>query len=158
MTRRSNEVKTLKELELILQNIIPKQIISDGRVEKVLQETMQKAVQEVVYDAYVPKSYKRRGSLGGLGDPRLMQITEAMMQGNTFVILFENLAKGNDTLEGKYLSETIENGIKENWSRQGEWSNPRPFVKEVTTRITNNPQPLIEAVKSAFVKVGFRVR
>lgn len=158
MARKSNEVKTLKELELILQNIIPKQIISDGRVEKVLQETMQKAVQEVVYDAYVPKSYKRRGSLGGLGDPRLMQITEAITSGNEFMILFENLAKGQDSLDGKYISETIENGIASNWYKEGVWSEPRPFVRDVMNKIMINPTPLIEAVKLAFTKAGFKVR
>lgn len=158
MVKKSNQFSTLQELNIFIQNNLPKTIIDDRKVEKTLREVMIQSIKEVVYDAYTPSQYKRRGINGGLLDHNLMQITEAMMQGNTFVILFENLAKGNDTLEGKYLSETIENGIKENWSRQGEWSNPRPFVKEVTTRITNNPQPLIDAVKTSFLKVGFRVR
>lgn len=149
----------LSELESYLQNNLPKLIIEDKGIENILKRTMQEAVKDVVYEHYYPTQYKRRGDNGGLSDVRLMQFTDAFLNGTTFTMIFENLAKGRDSLNGEYISETIENGIEDNWyNPNGAWSDSRPFVKETAKNITIEPKYLIEAVKKAFVRAGFEVR
>lgn len=150
----------LKSLENYLQNNLPKVLLAEKEIENVLKKTMREAVAEAVYKKYTPKQYVRRGhSKNGLGDPNVMQFTDAFMEGNNFYMIFENLAKGQDSLKGEYISETIEKGISENWyDPNGAWAQARPFVKETANNININPSHLIDAVKSAFEKAGFEVR
>ena len=150
--------RNLKELEKYLKDTIPNQIMSDGKVENVLRNSMRQSIQEVVYDVYLPEQYKRRGANGGLLDMNTMQITDVLMDGKNFKMVFENLAQGNDTLSDQYLTDTIEEGLEHNWQKKGVWSNPRPFVATTMERIKQNPKPLIEAIKSAFIKAGFKVK
>ena len=156
MARKS--FRNFKEIEKYLKDTIPNQIMSDGKVEDILKNSMRQAVQEVVYDAYLPEQYKRRGINGGLLDMNVMQITDVLMDGKNFKMIFENLAQGNDTLRGQYLTDTIEQGLEDNWQKTGVWSNPRPFVATTMDRIKQNPKPLIDAVKKAFIKAGFKVK
>lgn len=132
--------------------------MSDGKVENLLKSSMSQAVQEVVYDVYLPEHYKRRGANGGLLDMNTMQITDVLMDGKAFKMIFENLAKGQDSMKNGFIADTIEEGIADNWQKTGVWSNPRPFVRETMDRIKSNPKPLIEAVKSSFIKCGFKVK
>lgn len=150
--------KTLDELQKYIErNVVPK-FIENGQIESVLQTAMRKAVYEAVYQEYTPREYKRRNTKGGLGDRNLMQITNAILVDGNFSIMFENLAKGNDTLRGEFLAETIEEGIRSNWNNpNGEWSKPRPFTDKMYENILANPRPLIEAVKKAFKSAGFKV-
>lgn len=141
-----------------MENNVPQHLVNDRNVERVLKGAMSQAVYETVYGHYIPHEYKRRRGQGGLGDTRLMQITDAILKDGKFHIIFQNLAKGNDTLNGEYLAETIENGIKENWEKTGVWSEPRPFIQDTYRKILENPQPLMDAVKKAFVKCGFKVK
>ena len=156
--------RNLKELEKYLKDTIPNQIVKDGKVESLLKTSMRQAVQEVVYDVYTPKGsptrppYQRRGANGGLLDERTMQITDVLMDGKNFKMIFENLTQGNDTLSGDFLVDTIEQGLEENWQKTGVWSKPRPFVATTMERIKSNPAPLIEAIKSSFIKQGFKVK
>jgi len=158
MAKKANQFRNLREIEKYLKDTIPNQIMSDGKVEDILRNSMRQAVQEVVYDAYLPEYYKRRGANGGLLDTDAMQITDVLMDGKNFKMIFENLAKGQDSMKNEFIADTIEEGIADNWQKTGVWSNPRPFVRETMNRIKSNPKPLIEAVKSSFINCGFKVK
>lgn len=149
----------LASLEREIQNTLPQLLINEKGIADVLKKTMNNAVNEVVYKHYLPTQYQRRKNDGGLSDIRLMQFTDAFMQGNEFYMIFENLARGVDTLKGEYISETIENGLEENWAMpNGAWSDKRPFVYQTAQNIMANPSHLIDAIKKAFIKAGFEVR
>lgn len=149
----------LADLEKYMKNDIPKALSSSEKIRRELRKAMTEAVQEVVYDHYAPKEYKRRGRNGGLLDSRLMDFTNAFLDGNTFVMIFENIATGNDTLKGEQLTDTIEDGIKENWGNSnGPWSEKRPFMKETLENILANPKPLITAIKLTLVNAGYKIR
>src|SRR5690606_37531924 len=120
-----------------------------------------KAVEEVVYAAYSPESYERREDNGGLSDPRNMQITEVFVEGNGVKLTFENLTKGNDSLQGEYTADLIEYGegfAGKHWNSVGEWSKPRKFAEETAIRLRSNPTQLLNALKSELSKRGFQVR
>lgn len=156
------QFKSLKELTSHLKNNLPELILQSDEFKNVLQTTMRKAVEEVVYDAYLPSTYVRRyerGVDGGLNDVNVMQITDAFMRGDNFTVIFENLAKGDDSLRDEFLTDYIEEGIEDGWGNpNGEWSKPRPFVKETFENIKNNPRPIVNALKDAFRKAGYKVR
>ena len=158
MARKANQFRNLKELEKYIKSHVPENIMQSKDVERLLKKQMYRAVYEVVYREYNPEYYERRGRHGGLADMRTMEITDAIINGNTFTMIFQNLAKGNDTLSGEYLTDTIEEGLEQNWETKGVWSEPRPFVYETAQAIKANPKPLINAVKKAFVKAGFKVK
>ena len=157
LTRKANQFRNLKELERYIINNIPEKIMQSRDVENLLKKEMHQAVYDVVYAVYEPE-YERRADNGGLSDMRTMEITDAIVNGKTFTMIFQNLAQGNDTLSGELLTPTIINGIKDNWETQGVWSEPRDFVYETINNIITNPKPLINAVKKAFVKCGFIVK
>lgn len=158
LARKYNQFNNLKEIENYIKSHIPENILQSRDVENILKKEMRQAVYDVVYSAYEPEVYERRGESGGLADMRTMEITDAIMNGDTFTIIFQNLAEGNDTLDGQYLTDTIEEGIASNWEREGIWSLPRPFVYETAEAIRANPKPLINAVKKAIIKAGFKVK
>ena len=158
LARKANQFRNLKELEKYIINNIPEKIMQSRDVENLLKKEMHQAVYDIVYAFYEPKTYERRADNGGLSDMRTMEITDAIVKGKTFTMIFQNLAEGNDTLDGELLTPTIINGIKDNWEREGVWSEPRDFVYETVNNIIANPKPLIDAVKKAFVKCGFKVK
>lgn len=155
----TKQFKNLNQLAKFIKDTVPSKILSEKKVENLLRNELRKSIIDVVYNAYEPEKYDRRKSDGGLADPRLMQIVDALVDGDTFKIVFQSIAEGNDTLKGEYLSETIIEGIKENWENpNGEWSEPRDFISAMYANIKSNPKPLIRAVKQAFIKCGFKVR
>ena len=158
MVKKANQFRNFKEIEKYIKNNVPNIIMRDRNLERVLKGTMHQSIYDVVYGHYVPHEYKRRRNNGGLGDARLMQITEAILDGNKFKIIFENLAQGNDSLSGQYLTDTIVEGIEDNWNKTGVWSEPRDFISETMSKIQADPKPLIEAVKKAFIKAGFKIK
>jgi len=166
---------SLEHLQRYLESNASK-ILNNTGIEDVLADFMSDAVKEVVYENYTPSQYIRREDDGGLSDVRNMHITNVEVKGGKVSILFENLTTGQtsflpiynhnlDSLHGKFISETIEKGIKDNWYRPDVTddygrrpSDPRPFVEETIDMIRRNPQPLIEAIKRAYKKAGFQVR
>jgi len=145
------------------------QVFNDKNIEKVLAVTMSQAVYDVVYSRYVPVEYKRRRNSGGLSDVRNMKITRVEVKNGKVVVLFENLTLGQghftpiyeqsqDSMYGQFITDTIEDGISDNWYRKGKWSESRKFVQETIARIEANPTYLINAIKNAYKKLGFEVR
>ena len=162
------QFKDLNHLQRYLENNA-NQIFKDKGIEKVLAKEMSKAVQDIVYRHYIPVEYLRRGNDGGLSDVRNMKITKVEVDNGKVRVLFENLTLGQghfspiyehdyDSLKGDFITDTIEDGISENWYRTGKWSEARPFVKTTIERIQANPLPLVNAIKSAYRKLGFEVR
>ncbi|MCL1696258.1 MULTISPECIES: hypothetical protein [unclassified Lysinibacillus] len=144
-------------------------VFKNKSIENVLAKEMSKAVQDVVYRRYIPTEYLRRGNDGGLSDVRNMKITRVEVDNGKVRVLFENLTLGQgqfspiyehdyDSLRGQFITDTIEDGITENWYRTGKWSEARPFVQETISRIQANPLPLINSIKSAYKKLGFEVK
>jgi hypothetical protein len=154
------QFKNLKSLSNYLQDNLPNLILNDAKFLSVLQNEMRDAVYEVVYKHYTPTQYQRRKDNGGLSDINTMQITEAFFEGDNFIMLFENLAKGNDTLSDEYLTDYIEEGIPDEYLTYGEgaWSEPRPFVEATYNAIKADPKPLVNALKDVFRKYGLKVR
>lgn len=145
------------------------QIFKDKGIEKVLAKEMSKAVQDVVYRRYIPVEYLRRGNDGGLSDVRNMKITKVEVDNGKVRVLFENLTLGQghfspvyehdyDSLRGQFITDTIEDGLSENWYRQGKWSEARPFIQKTISNIEANPRPLIEAIKTSYRKLGFEIK
>lgn len=164
------QVKDLNQLKRYLERgDIINAVFKDKDIEKVLAKEMSRAVQDIVYRHYVPVEYLRRGNDGGLSDVRNMKITKVEVDNGKVRVLFENLTLGQghfspvyehdyDSLRGDFITDTIEDGLSENWYRQGKWSEARPFIQTTIERVQANPLPLIRAIKSAYRKLGFEVR
>jgi hypothetical protein len=162
--------KNLDELELYLQKNIMQILSKDASIERILAENMAAMVFKYVYDAYDPIEYERREDDGGLADTRNMFITNWGVRDGSVFLTFENLTQGQtnqspiyghsqDSLEGKYIGDTIEFGIKDNWyDSTGEWAKPRPFAEETVNAINANPTELLNALKTALIKKGFLVK
>lgn len=152
---------TLDGIEKYLQKNIYEILFKSGEIERIMAEEMSQAVVDVVYAAYDPESYERRGDDGGLSDIRNMQITEVYLEGNDIKLSFENLTKGNDSLRGDYLGDLIEFGegyAGKHWNSIGEWSSPRGFAEETANRLRSNPTQLLNALRKALMSKGFSVR
>jgi len=164
------QFKDLDQLQQYLERgDIIDSVFRDKNIEKVLAKEMSKAVRDVVYARYAPKQYTRRGDDGGLSDIRNMYITKVEVNGGKVRVLFENLTMGQtrylpiyehdyDSKHGQFITDTIEDGISENWYRQGKWSERRKFVQETIARIEANPIHLIKAIEDSYKKLGFSIR
>ena len=152
-----------KDLDLLLaylQKNTAQALAKSAEVERIMAEVMSQAVVDVVYGSYTPTQYERRMDDGGLSDPRNMGITDFGVNSNGDVfITFENLTEGEDSLQGKYITDTIVEGKKENWNNpNGEWSEPRDFIAETAKRLRDNPSELINAFKNGLKAKGMQVR
>lgn len=136
-------------------------LLNNKSLERELAAQMSKAVVEYVYSVYQPKEYERRANAGGLSDMRNMMITNIQIKNGKLHVMFENLTKGNDNLNGEYTSDLIEGGEGTNgkhWSRSGEWMNPRPFVANMKNNLKANPDVLMKALKQDLMSKGFRFK
>lgn len=153
--------KSLKDLE----NYANSQILHSIKVNLALEDLFAEAMYDViytnVYSVYQPVEYERREEKEGLLDEKNMRFTEHSQLGSKKISsLFENVAQGQDTMEGKYISEMIELGIKEPYNNpNGIWAEPRPFTDD-TTRYLNTAknQELLNAFKAGLLKQGIKVR
>lgn len=152
--------KDLDSLLAYLQTNTAQALAKSAEVERIMSEVMSQAVVDVVYGSYTPTQYERRMDDGGLSDPRNMGITDYGIDGNGNVFIrFENLTEGEDSLQGKYITDTIVEGRKEDWNNpNGEWSEPRDFIAETAKRLRDNPTELINAFKSGLKSKGFSIR
>lgn len=151
--------RSLKVLNAYMLKNLPDVLRDSMELERELSTIMAQAVVDVVYGAYDPHMYERRTNGESLSDPRSMAITDVIVESNGQVrVVFENLAKGADTLEDEFLVDTIEEGIEANWMKSGEWSKPRPFVSETAERIRQNPSTVVNAVKQGLREKGFTIK
>lgn len=150
--------KNFDTMEAYLQKNITQILARNANIERIIAEAISQSVIDVVYAAYSPEYYERRMDDDGLSDVRNVVMSDFGFKDGRIFVAFENIAQGNDSMKGQFISETIENGIESNWRKAGEWSEPRPFMKETAIRLNQNPTPLIEALKTALSAKGFVIR
>lgn len=150
----------LDEIEAYLQKNVMEILSRDASIERILAETMSQAVIDVVYGAYPePTQYERRMDDSGLSDVRNMVISDFFVRDGKVSIIFENLTEGSDSMEGKFIGDMIEYGIKELWNNPvGAWSEPRPFSEETANRLNADPSELLNALRIALQARGFTVK
>lgn len=125
---------------------------------------MKDAVEEVVYDAYTPSLYERRGDNGGLSDPENLELVKIeKVSHKVSKLVFENITRGNPAyFSGDKLldstAETIVNGIESNWSYSGEWQEPRDFVSRLREMINERKDLINNAIKKDLKNLGYKVR
>lgn len=151
--------KNLNDLEAYIKKNAMQVLARSSEIERVMSEVMVQAVVDVVYGHYSPSVYERRMDEGGLSDVRNYGITDFGINatGDVF-ITFENLTEGNDSMSGKYITDTIVEGRKEDWNKTGEWSEPRDFIGEAARRLRDNPSELINAFKNGLQSKGFNIK
>lgn len=153
------QFKDLSSLEKYLTQVIGEISSNSMDLEDKMSETMREAVIDIVYNAYSPTQYKRRGDDGGLSDTDNMIITSADMRNGKVLLTFENITSGVDTLAGKRLDETINDGIKDNWANSnGSWSEPRRFIEETRERLQQKSGELADELRKELQRAGFKTR
>lgn len=152
--------KDLKSLEAYLQKNMMQVAARSADIERIVAEAMSQAVVDVVYSYYSPTQYERRMDDGGLSDVRNVGISDFGIKGDgSIFVTFENLTEGNDSMEGKFITDTIVEGRQDDWNNpNGKWSDRRDFIGEAARRLRENPQPLIEAFKKGLIAKGFQIR
>lgn len=147
------------DLEKYMLTILP-YVLKSKQIESIIIMAMSQAVYDVVYDHYEPTEYGRREHDEGLSDIRNMGIGDFGINvlGEAYVT-FENYTEGVDTLKGKYITDTIVDGIKKNWkTRKGPWTDERDFIGAATKAVRENPDELINAFKKALTENGFVIK
>ena len=152
------QFKDLSSLEKYLTQVVREVSSSSMDLEDRMSETMREAVIDIVYNAYSPTQYKRRGDDGGLSDTDNMIITSADMRNGKVLLTFENITSGVDTLAGKRLDETINDGVKDNWANPGVWSEPRRFIEETRERLQQKSDELADELRKELQRAGFKTR
>lgn len=155
------QFKSLAAIQAHLQGKAHQVLKGSMELERVLANTMSQSVIDVVYNAYPEGEEGRRGERNlGLADPRNGVVSDVVVEANGRVrLVFENIAEGQDTLQGDILIDTIEEGIKSKWMNpNGVWSEPRKAMEETANRIKQNPSEVIAAIKSGLRDIGLVVR
>lgn len=147
------------DLDAYLQNVVAKEMARSADVERIVAEAISQAVVDVVYGSYQPNQYDRRMDEDGLSDPRNIMMTDFFVDSGNVSIIYENLTEGNDSMSGKFIADTIVEGIQGNWNNpNGVWSEPRDFMSEAIESLRQNPSELITAIKSALSAKGFQFK
>lgn len=148
----------LNSLEKALTGIVLDAVGSDDQLRKIIGQEESKKVESEVYNKYNPVAYKRRGLTDGLADPDNIERTGIASSGNKIQLIYENTTEGADTLKGEELTDTIEEGIKDNWANpDGVWSEPRPFI-EPTIDSLRNDNKLRNGLVSILKRSGLDVK
>lgn len=156
---KAKKFKNLADLERYLQNTVANTVYENPRIKNVVAKEMSQAVVDVVYSAHEPEQYDRRMDEGGLSDERNVEITEVFPAFGSVYVKVENLTEGNDSMEGKFITDTIEKGYEVNWNNpNGVWSEPRPFIEETVERLQSNKGELKEAFKATLKDIGLDVK
>jgi len=154
------QFRSLKELQDYLEHFVADVMEKTADVERALVDAMVEEVIRVVYNAYQPTEYQRRGENDGLADPRNMMITGvSFLTGGKVHVTFENLAEANDLgRDGEMLTDIIVEGNPEDWANpDGPWSAPRDFIASTAENLRNNPTELVAALKKGLAAKGFTV-
>lgn len=152
------KASNLTQLESLILAQVQKQLATTDDVRSVVAKTVSEKVESEVYEKYSPEEYKRRGLRDGLADPDNVEITSIQSSGNKIQVILENLTMGDDSMKGEVITDTIEEGIEEDWNNpDGVWSEPRPFM-EVANEELKNSGELNDAVKRALRKGGLQVK
>lgn len=136
---------------------------------RIIRFTEQQVIDEVVYDAYTPKLYQRRGEYGGMADPTNIEMKNNGASDWKIEVINttepNDWAADDDSLErvtmGKNLPELIEygdgyRGYRYDFSGKGAYMRPRPFTaKTIEALITS--EACWTAMFAGLEKRGLRV-
>jgi hypothetical protein len=143
-------------------NQVNENIMANEVADKV-KSIQSEMVEEVVYDAYDPYVYERRGDYGGLSDTRNMihTVTSTM---NGLQLIIRNVTTGskNSNFEIAGLIEYGHDnghGVYEyNYNRAGteqQFMQPRPFISETIKRLEQSLEH-VQAYQSGLIRLGHR--
>lgn len=149
----------LADLEKYIKNQFASTIWMNQGIKEVIADEMSQAVEDIVYTAHEPETYKRRKNNDGLSDVRNVEITYIKPVNEGVYVVIENLTEGNDSLEGQFITDLIEEGGTTGWDDPyGVWTEPRPFVEVTVNRIKANPTRLTDEVKKSLRAIGLNVK
>lgn len=142
-------IRSLKALEDYLLDKIDSVLLDE--VASGVKDTEQQVIQDVVYSAYSPNVYSRRGANGGLSDKENM--TESLVApGELWVENFTPFNDGYDTLNhGFGLDELVEYGDYSSGycydypfskAQEPTFLYPRPFTQETMDRLNKTKEYL----------------
>lgn len=136
-------------------------------VFETVKQTEQESIEDVVYGAYIPGTYSRRGEDGGIGDTNNIVLGSPVTNGVLEVV---NVTEPNPYLNGidesdgyadteKNLPELIERGhgykgygydiVRTNAG----YMKPRPFTQETINRLADTKDH-VYALKRGLIKQG----
>lgn len=144
--------KDFKSLESYLKKKIDNAL--ENEVAETIKSTQQEVIQDVVYEAYTPKFYERRGrDGGGLGDIENMHST--VKDG---VLTVTNLTEPNpdyehNLLKSQYIDTAVEYGQRYDYFNPG----ARPFNETTIERLQNNKKH-IEAIRRGLKRQGINTK
>lgn len=141
--------KDFKDLASLFKHLEQQtQSVLKQEVAKTVVKTMQKHIQDDVYDVYEPTIYERKGYQGGLIDEDNIEVT--MQDDNTLSV--ENIRFDGD----REVAEIVETG--ENYTYSFEYSGvPRPFT-ENTRKEFRETNILENEMKKGLTRRGLDVR
>lgn len=133
------DFKSLKDLEKHLQKAIDNSM--QNEVEEAIIEQEQESIERVVYDAYDPKYYIRRGSHGGLIDKNNMfgKLNSGRSNaGNSELSIYNNTPPNpnyrHSTLSSRFIDGAVEYGKEYDFYNPGE----RPFTEDAIEQLEYN--------------------
>ena len=149
----------LAKLEKYIQTQFANNVWKNQGIKDVVAEEMSQAVVDVVYSAHEPTQYDRRRDNDGLSDVSNVEITYIDTVPSGVSVIVENLTEGEDSMQGKFITDLIEEGGVKGWNNpNGVWTEPRPFVETTIERLKTNPTKLTEEVKKSLRDIGLNVK
>ena len=156
-----------QQLEQIAAQLRP--IIDDAlehEVADAIQVEEAETIKEVVYGAYTPKLYRRRGDMDGFGDPYNL---EAKVKDGTLRVRNVTNPNPGGTLNddrvttGKYLDKLIEYGHGSSggfydFPKAGaNFMKPRPFIEKTLEHLRQN-KAYVDALKDGLKRLGIKTK
>ncbi len=142
---RTKIFKNGHDLEGFLRRMIQDSLENEV-AEKVKDEQIKQA-DEVVYAAYSPKEYDRRGSSSGGLKSRDSIVSNTSREKNQIILRVRNVATGADDMSGRGIAGLVEYGQgggygRYTWTppndRDASYLQPRPFIEGTRLSIANN--------------------
>lgn len=159
------QFNNIEDLQKYLQKRLSNIDFNSTNLKDVTADTMHDVIMDNVYDAFNPSEYERRGDKGGFSDTNNMVFTDVQASDGKIRLKFENITTGNDSMYGEEISDTIENGIKNNWDNpevEDEYgrinSDPRPYVDDTIDELRYRENELTGALKKDLRNLGFDVK
>jgi hypothetical protein len=140
-----------------------------NEVFKEVQDEEAATIFSEVYKVYTPRMYRRRGDMGGLGDPYNIEIRGGSAKGGVLVVV--NVTEPNPggcfdnsrVTTGKNLPELVEYGHGYKYytydfpSKKGRFMEPRPFTAKTIEHLKESGAH-ISALRAGLKRQGVRVK
>ena len=143
---------------LIIADVIRKEVAEAIKVEE------SQTIHDTIYDEFEPLEYIRRKNSGGLSDKNNMEVSNAILTGNTVKVNIRNITKGQSAkkvvnnlqyivemnaknAEGDYYD--YPNGVTKEF-----YLKPRPFQANTVLRLKKNKGHLYAMKKGLMTRHG----